>query len=108
MREALGAARWSKLVTEAGERAEKARLAVHAAMPTAAPDAAEELLDRATFDRLPVEERRAVLRSLVQAVFARSGDGPLSGRVDVVGHDVVLDIPRTGRRGVARRWEGLV
>jgi len=106
MRRSLGE-RWAPMMDELDELEQRGLEIVHdAEQPAVTP--AGELLLATERDGLDLDEAREALRAVVQAVFVRSGDAPLADRVDVVGNDAVLDVPRPGRRGVARRWVGLV
>ncbi len=102
----LGAERYASMLAEADALEAEGLALVHAAKPSPGGDA--EALLEGDRGRYSLEEQRVALRGTVQAVFVRSGDGPLADRVDVVGHDVELGVPTPGRRGVARRWIGLV
>lgn len=103
VRDAMGAERWQKLVTEAGERRGRAAEQVQTARRLAGGERQRVWFGEA-FDGLDFDDKRHALRGLVKAVMVVGDTGPLAERVHVLPIDDPVELPRQGARSVARPW----
>jgi site-specific DNA recombinase len=102
MRRQLGADRYAKLVREASEALEVAKIEEARAQTHKRVNRRVWLED--VFDELTPEEQRDELRTLIRCVMVEAGDGPLADRVHVLGSDDPVELPRQGLPGVVRSW----
>ena len=102
MRKTLGPERWDKLLREASESLEAAKIQETRAQTHKRVNRHIWLSD--AFDHLPPEEQRDELRTLVRCVMVQAGEGPLADRVHVLPAADPVELPRQGVPSVARRW----
>jgi len=102
MRKALGPERWDKLLREASESLEAAKIQETRAQTHKRVNRHIWLSD--AFDHLPPEEQRDELRTLVRCAMVQAGEGPLADRVHVLPAADPVELPRQGVPSVARRW----
>ncbi len=102
MRRTLGPERWDKLLREASASLEAAKIQDTGAQTHKKVNRRVWLSD--AFDRLPPQQQRAELRTLVRCVMVEAGEGPLADRVHVLLADNPVELPRQGVPRVARRW----
>jgi hypothetical protein len=102
MRKTLGPERWDKLLREASQSLEAAKIEETRAQTHKRVNRHVWLSD--AFDHLTPEEQRGELRTLVRCVMVEAGEEPLADRVHVLLADDPVELPRQGVASVARRW----
>jgi hypothetical protein len=102
MRKTLGPERFDKLLREASQSLEAAKIEETRAQTHKRVNRHVWLSD--AFDHLTPEEQRGELRTLVRCVMVEAGEGPLVDRVHVLLADDPVELPRQGVASVARRW----